>query len=112
MYNAVDSPVGVIPVTRVDPTKDALIGDTWPASQTSNGGGGSKLVGRACAKAYDVQAMEGVPVGVQVRRFCVYVYALVSYLGIIFSQAHDRSIHTDYRSKVGGREGPRYDGHH
>jgi hypothetical protein len=111
MFNAVDSPVGVIPVTRVDPAKDALIDGTWPASRTSNGGGGSKLVGRACAKAYDVQAMEGVPVGVQVRYLCVYAHALVLCFRSIFSQAHDQSIHTDCRSKVGGREGPRYDGH-
>jgi hypothetical protein len=63
MYNVVDSPVGVVPVTRVDPTKDALVGGTWPASKT----GGSWIVAQACARAYDPLAMDGIPLAVQVR---------------------------------------------
>jgi hypothetical protein len=62
-YNAVDSPVGVIPVTRVNPATDALSNGEWPTSKT----GGSWIVAQACARAYDPEAMKGIPVGVQVR---------------------------------------------
>jgi hypothetical protein len=63
MYNAVDSPVGVLPVTRVDPTKDALKDGKWPVSKTA----GSSIVSQACQRAYDAKAMSGVPIGIQVR---------------------------------------------
>ena len=64
MYNIVDSPVGVVPVTRVDPARDAL-SDAWRAAP----GGGSKLLERELygpKGAYDARAMEGLPVGVQI----------------------------------------------
>lgn len=64
LYNIVDSPVGVVPVTRVDPARDAL-SDAWRAAP----GGGSKLLERELygpKGAYDVRAMEGLPVGVQI----------------------------------------------
>ena len=64
VFNVVDSPVGVVPVTRVDPARDAL-SDTWRAAP----GGGSKLLERELygpKGAYDVRAMEGLPVGVQI----------------------------------------------
>ena len=64
LYNIVDSPVGVIPVTRVDATRDGL-SDEWRAAP----GNGSKLLEGAMYGpngAYDPQAMEGLPVGVQV----------------------------------------------
>ncbi|KAI9509118.1 amidase [Russula earlei] len=64
MYNVMDSPVGVVPVTRVDPARDDL-SDEWRAAS----GNGSKLIegdiyGRK--GAYDARAMEGLPVGVQI----------------------------------------------
>ncbi len=64
LYNVVDSPVGVVPVTRVDPARDEL-SDVWRAAP----GGGSKLLERELygpMGAYDVRAMEGLPVGVQI----------------------------------------------
>ncbi|KLO17969.1 amidase signature enzyme [Schizopora paradoxa] len=66
LYNVIDSPVGVVPVTRVDPAKDGLT-DEW-----SKGPGlGSKLIEsdvyrRKKNLAYDPEAMKGLPVGVQV----------------------------------------------
>jgi len=64
MYNVMDSPVGVVPVTRVDPARDGL-SDAWRAAP----GNGSKLVEGDLygpKGAYDPQAMEGLPVGVQI----------------------------------------------
>jgi amidase len=64
VYNVVESPVGVVPVTRVDPTRDEL-SDAWRAAP----GNGSKLLeGELYGPkgAYNVRAMEGLPVGVQV----------------------------------------------
>jgi Asp-tRNA(Asn)/Glu-tRNA(Gln) amidotransferase A subunit family amidase len=64
LYNVVDSPVGCIPVTRVDPMKDQLT-DEW-----KNGPGfGSIMVEKAVyAKDgyYDTEKMKGMPVGVQI----------------------------------------------
>jgi len=64
VYNVMDSPVGVLPVTRVDPARDGL-SDAWRAAP----GNGSKLVEGDLygpKGAYDPQAMEGLPVGVQI----------------------------------------------
>ena len=64
IWNVVDSPVGVIPITRVDPARDEL-SDEWRAAP----GDGSKLLeGELYGPkgAYDPSAMEGLPVGVQV----------------------------------------------
>lgn len=64
LYNVVDSPVGVVPVTRVDAARDGL-SDAWRAAP----GNGSKLLESALYGpdgAYDAQAMEGLPVGVQI----------------------------------------------
>ncbi|KAH9166728.1 amidase [Lactarius sanguifluus] len=64
LYNVVDSPVGVVPVTRVDATRDAL-SDVWRAAP----GNGSKLLEDTLYGpngAYDASAMEGLPVGVQI----------------------------------------------
>jgi len=64
MYNVMDSPVGVVPVTRVDPARDEL-SDAWRAAP----GNGSKLVEGDIygpKGAYDPRAMEGLPVGVQI----------------------------------------------
>ena len=64
IWNLADSPVGVIPVTRVDPALDEL-SDEWRAAP----GDGSKLLeGELYGPkgVYDPSAMKGLPVGVQV----------------------------------------------
>jgi len=64
LYNVVDSPVGVVPVTRVDATRDGL-SDAWRSAP----GNGSKLLEAEIygpKGAYNPQAMEGLPVGVQI----------------------------------------------
>ncbi|KAJ3790424.1 amidase signature domain-containing protein, partial [Lentinula aff. detonsa] len=64
LYNVVDSPVGVLPVSRVDPSKDQL-DETWTAKKY-----GATIVHHELYKAkrplYDPQAMSGMPIGVQV----------------------------------------------
>jgi Asp-tRNA(Asn)/Glu-tRNA(Gln) amidotransferase A subunit family amidase len=64
VYNVVNSPVGVIPVTRVDSTRDA-VSDAWRNAP----GNGSKLLEKEIygpKGAYDPNAMAGLPVGVQI----------------------------------------------
>ncbi|KAI5834825.1 amidase signature enzyme [Schizophyllum commune Tattone D] len=62
LYNLVDSPVGILPVSRVDPEKDALT-DAW----RSEAGHGSKMLEKELySKFYDPVAMKGMPIAVQV----------------------------------------------
>ena len=64
MYNIVDSPVGAVPVTRVDPARDEL-SDEWRAAP----GNGSKILESEIygpKGAYNARVMEGLPVGIQV----------------------------------------------
>ncbi|EGO24971.1 hypothetical protein SERLADRAFT_370184 [Serpula lacrymans var. lacrymans S7.9] len=65
LYNIVDSPVGTIPVTRVDPAKDGLT-EEW----TPGAGGGSPILESRMYKGteaiYNPGAMKGIPVGVQI----------------------------------------------
>jgi len=66
LYNVVDHPVGVVPVTRVDKASDALT-DEW---HTSGGEKGSsfifdKVYGGKTPN-YNPAAMHGIPVGVQI----------------------------------------------
>jgi hypothetical protein len=65
LYNIVDSPVGQVPVTRVDPAKDKVT-EEW----TTGPGLGSSIFENALFKAknavYDPEGMKGIPVGVQV----------------------------------------------
>lgn len=66
LFNVVDSPVGVIPVTRVDPALDALPSTAW-----QNGPGhGSVLIEKDLyggkKPIYDAVKMEGLPVGLQI----------------------------------------------
>ncbi|KAG9001537.1 hypothetical protein FRB94_004688 [Tulasnella sp. JGI-2019a] len=65
LYNVVDHPVGIVPVTRVDKTKDQL-DKAWEAS----GDKGSPLVYSKLYEGkkpfYDAVAMHGLPVGVQI----------------------------------------------
>jgi len=66
LYNVVDSPVGVVPVTRVDRAKD-VINDEW---QTSGGAKGSSFIYDKAyggkTPVYNPSAMHGIPVGVQI----------------------------------------------
>ncbi|ORY92559.1 amidase signature enzyme [Leucosporidium creatinivorum] len=68
LYNIVDTTVGVLPVTFVDAVKDAF-SDDWFA----RGKAGSKIIEKkvyqglgGVGAVYDAEAMEGIPVGVQV----------------------------------------------
>ncbi|KAL5536849.1 hypothetical protein ACEPAF_672 [Sanghuangporus sanghuang] len=67
LYNIIDSPVGIVPVTRVDPKLDVLT-DEWKHS--AEHGCGSQLLenGLYHAKnaAYNPEQMAGLPVAVQV----------------------------------------------
>ena len=67
LYNVVDSPVGHIPVTRVDPKLDALT-EEWTVRGEGKGQGSSQVEARLynVAPTYDVEAMAGLPVGVQI----------------------------------------------
>jgi Asp-tRNA(Asn)/Glu-tRNA(Gln) amidotransferase A subunit family amidase len=63
-YNLVESPVGVIPVTRVDPAKDKLTSE-WEKMRASNGGSwilNRNLFGPG-GGVYDPEKMKGLPVG-------------------------------------------------
>ncbi|KZV71564.1 amidase signature enzyme [Peniophora sp. CONT] len=63
-FNIVDSPVGIVPVTRVDPAKD-VVTDEWFIGDDR----GSKIwEGALYGKnaVYDPVKMEGLPVGVQI----------------------------------------------
>lgn len=63
-WNVVDSTVGVIPVTRVDAELDAL---TSSQKQEKLSKAGSKLLATEYYNTvYDANAMQGLPVGVQV----------------------------------------------
>jgi len=65
LYNVIDSPVGVVPVTRVEPTTDAL-----PADFVVGAGDTSTILEKEMyagpKPAYDAAAMVGIPVGVQI----------------------------------------------
>ena len=65
MYNIVESPVGTIPVTRVNPDTDEV-----PAGFKAGVGGRSKLFEERMYMGknpiYDAKAMQGIPVGVQI----------------------------------------------
>jgi hypothetical protein len=64
MYNVVDSTVGVLPVTRVDRSRD----DIPPAFLEGSPGSWilEKRVYGGTDPAYDADKMHGLPVGVQV----------------------------------------------
>jgi len=65
LYNIVESPVGTIPVTRVNPDTDEV-----PAGFKAGVGGRSKLFEERMYMGknpiYDAKAMQGIPVGVQI----------------------------------------------
>jgi Amidase len=65
LYNVLDVPVGVLPVTRVNPAKDQLTED-W----TTGPSRGSRIyedgLYRSKTTIYNPEAMKGMPVGIQV----------------------------------------------
>jgi len=63
-FNVVDSPVGVIPVTRVDPALDSVTEEWWHDPK----GHGAKLFEADIYKGgiYDPIKMKGLPLGVQI----------------------------------------------
>ncbi|EJD07629.1 amidase signature enzyme [Fomitiporia mediterranea MF3/22] len=67
LYNIIDSPVGIVPVTRVDPKLDALTAD-W--AHNPEKGSGSRILEdelyRKRNAPYDPVKMAGLPVGIQV----------------------------------------------
>ena len=56
LFNFVDYPAGVIPVTKVDPVKDMLPRDFKPRNHIEKG----------AYKNYQAEKMGGLPVGVQI----------------------------------------------
>ncbi len=68
LYSIVDSPVGTIPVTRVDPALDGVTAE-WSDPEV-DGGHGSPLIERLIYNGkralYNPQSMAGLPVGVQI----------------------------------------------
>lgn len=69
LYNIVDSPVGTIPVTHVDPELDGLTPE-WLDRKVGTGHG-SPILERLLYNSgswsiYDAKKMAGLPVGVQV----------------------------------------------
>lgn len=67
LYNIVDGPVGVVPVTRVDPKVDVLT-EEWTVRGEGKGQGSSQVEARLYGQGgiYDVEAMAGLPIGVQI----------------------------------------------
>jgi hypothetical protein len=94
MFNVVDSPAGVVPVTRVDAAKDALPEGYWALSP---GKMGSQILTKACEGLYDPVKMAGLPVGVQV---CARIHRLRDDLTIRVPGCWE---------EMGGREGARHD---
>ena len=56
LFNLVDYPAGIIPVTKVDPVKDALPKGFRPKNHVEKG----------AYKNYKIEEMGGLPVGVQI----------------------------------------------
>jgi Asp-tRNA(Asn)/Glu-tRNA(Gln) amidotransferase A subunit family amidase len=56
LFNLVDYPAGIIPVTKVDPVQDALSKDFKPKNHVEKG----------AYKNYQVEKMAGLPVGIQI----------------------------------------------
>ncbi|KZS94601.1 amidase signature enzyme [Sistotremastrum niveocremeum HHB9708] len=64
LYNLLDLPVGIVPVTRVDPSKDKVT-EEW----TNGPGHGSPIFEEnlfAKETVYNVEKMKGLPIGIQV----------------------------------------------
>ncbi|EKM61689.1 uncharacterized protein PHACADRAFT_135578 [Phanerochaete carnosa HHB-10118-sp] len=65
LYNIVDSPVGTVPVTRVDPNLDRLT-DEWRNQPAASPPTLEGLIYKGSNAFYNVDKMAGLPIGVQV----------------------------------------------
>ena len=68
LYNVVESPVGTVPVTRVDPELDGITSE-WSDPSVGTGHGSHLLESflyKGKTPFYDAKKMAGLPVGVQV----------------------------------------------
>jgi len=65
LYNVVDSPVGTVPVTRVDPDLDRLT-DEWRSQPVVSSPTLEGLLYKGDKAIYNVDKMAGLPIGVQV----------------------------------------------
>ena len=68
LYNVMDSPVGTVPVTRVDPEADKLT-EEWTDYNVGTGHGSVLLEGmlyKGDKAIYNPKLMAGLPIGVQV----------------------------------------------
>ncbi|KAH7920402.1 amidase signature enzyme [Leucogyrophana mollusca] len=65
LYNVIDSPVGIIPVTRVDASSDHLPSNFVPGANGNSKLFESRMYGGKDA-VYNPKAMHGIPVGVQI----------------------------------------------
>ncbi|KAH8093799.1 amidase signature enzyme [Cristinia sonorae] len=68
VYNVVESPVGSVPVTRVDPDLD-VVTEEWSDPSVGSGHGSHLMEGllyKGKTPFYDAKKMAGLPVGVQV----------------------------------------------
>ncbi|KZV92336.1 amidase [Exidia glandulosa HHB12029] len=69
LFNLLDFPTGVVPVTRVDPIKDAVTSE-WLAKGPSAGTMVERRLFHGATPIYDAKAMSGLPVGVQIVGRC------------------------------------------
>jgi Amidase len=65
LYNIVDNPAGIIPVTRVDPQQDKLTAE-WTEGPIPGTPLLESRLYRGKQPVYDPEDMKGIPVGVQV----------------------------------------------
>ena len=68
LYNIADSPVGVVPVTRVDPARDFLTPE-WTNDKESLEHGSpilENMLYKGEKAIYNAEKMAGLPVGVQI----------------------------------------------
>ncbi|KAI0927448.1 hypothetical protein AcV5_007990 [Taiwanofungus camphoratus] len=67
LYNVLECPVGVVPVTHVDPSRD-IVSTEWTDTKVGTGHGSPLLEARLYRRGgfYDAEKMAGVPVGVQI----------------------------------------------
>lgn len=63
LYNVLNYPAGVVPVTRVDPAKDQL---TQEWQHLHGAKAVESMIYKGCKPTYNPEAMRGIPVGVQV----------------------------------------------
>ena len=66
LYNVLELPVGTIPITRVDPTKDRLTPDWYKPQSTAASPLLQKFLYHGDNAIYNAEKMAGLPVGIQI----------------------------------------------